>query len=417
MLRLYNIIISLYWLYAHIGFAFSKKAGQWVKGRQNWRNKLNGKINKNDKWIWFHCSSLGEFEDGRTFIESTRRRYAEVKILLTFYSPSGYENMKQYGSADLIMYMPFDFKKNVKDFLNIVNPTAVFFIRSEIWMNYVLEIKRREIPFYLISLNLNHKSKFIAWPFGRLYSRGFGTFDIIFCQNEMTASIVHSLSGNQNLEVAGNTRIDRIKEVTDKIYENKKIENFIGKNYCIVAGSVSLHEEKMIYESMKKIKNIPVRWIIAPHTINKERIEKSVRKNSGMVASLSDYTNTGNHKILYIDCIGILPYVYRYGNMAIVGGGFSKKGIHNIIEPAMYGLPIVFGPNHRNYDEALEMLANNFANIYKNSRDLAMSIENFFQHRNDKAFQNEIKKQISSKTGATGRIESILNARLDEVLF
>jgi len=398
-----------------MAYPFSKKARQWINGRKCWKGKLPKKMEGNYKWIWFHCASLGEFEDGRTIIEAINKKYSEVKIILTFSSPSGYENLNKYDYADHIMYMPYDFKKNVNYFLSYINPVAVFFIRSEIWVNYTHEINKRKIPFFLISLNLNYDSNFFVWPLKSLYSKAFCSFEHIFCQNQKTVSIL-SLTGARNYTVTGNTRIDRIKELVRLDYENEKIKDFIGDSYCIIAGSASLAEEKMIYKAMKDLKQYHIKWIIAPHSIDHKKINKRIKGNPGIITLLSNKSDFNNYKILYIDCIGILSIIYRYADLAIVGGGFSKKGIHNIIEPAIYGIPVTFGPNHRNYDEALEMISNNFALIFRNSHELIFNIENFYQKKNDLSFRDGIEKCILSNSGATDRIFKQISIRLDSII-
>ena len=415
MIIIYNILIFLFWFCVHLFYPFSKKARLWVNGRKNWKEKLQNKIDNNNKWIWFHCASLGEFEDGRTIIESIKIRYSQVKIILTFSSPSGYENLKKYDYADHIMYMPFDFKKNVSNFISILEPVAIFFIRSEIWINYTNEIKKRDIPFYLVSLNLNHSSNFFKLPLKNLYINAFRSFEMIFCQNERTASIL-TLAGIKNITITGNTRIDRIKNVVEIKYENEKIKDFIGESYCIIAGSTSLSEEKIIYKAIKKMEKYPIKWIIAPHVIDHKKINNRVKQNPQTITSLSNEGDFKNHKILYIDCIGILSRIYRYSDLAIIGGGFCKKGIHSIIEPALYGIPVTFGPNHRNYDEAIEMILNNHAVIFNNSNELTVNIEKFYQKKNDIPFRNEIKEYISKKSGATNNICSQLNDKLELIL-
>ncbi len=228
----YNFFIFLYWFCIHLAYPFSHKARQWVKGRRKWKQKLLEITNSKEKRIWFHCSSLGEFEDGRTVIESCKRKYPSIKIILTFSSPSGYENLKDYVFADHKMYMPYDFKRNVKAFIAILDPCAVFFIRSEIWINYIREIQSKKIPFYLISLNLDLNSRFITWPFKTMATKAFKAFDLIFCQNERTVSLLSKLIGHQNLKLSGNTRIDRILEVSGQQYVNKRISDFIEHSFC-----------------------------------------------------------------------------------------------------------------------------------------------------------------------------------------
>ena len=290
-----------------------------------------------------------------------------------------------------------------------------FFMRSELWINYTREIKKRNIPFYLVSLNLNSNSGFILWPFSNIYTKTFRSFEHIFCQNERTASLLSS-KGILNHSVTGNTRIDRIKEIAGLDYQNKKIEDFIDGSYCIVAGSVSDKEDTMIFDVMDELKQNNIKWIIAPHAIDKKHLNERINKYPEWITSLSANSMSDQHKVLYIDCIGILSSVYKYANLAIVGGGFSKKGIHNIMEPAVFGVPVIFGPNHRNYDEAIEMITNDFAAIFINDNQLTFNIRKYYQKKDDTSFHHAISNYVSTKAGATDRINASLNIRLETLL-
>jgi len=402
---LYNIVVGLYVFVIHGGFLFRhKKALLWVNGRKNWEQHLQQKTKAEKNWIWFHCSSLGEFEDGRELIEKVKFEFPSFKILLTFFSPSGYEVRKNYSHADCVMYLPADFPKNAKTFLDIVKPKAVFFIRAEIWFNYISEIHQRIIPLYLASIAISGESKFLKWPGRLIYKKAFLYFDNIFCQNEITKKLLSVHFNVSKICVAGNMRFDRVFRESIIVNDFPEIENFIDNKFCIIAGSTLAKDEKIIFKSLKSLNDLPFKLIMVPHDPDKEKLKKLQEENAEMINFSNIDELKSSHNILWIDCVGILAGLYRYADVAIIGGGFNSIGIHNILEPAVYGIPVAFGPNHRNYSEALEMIKKEFATIFTNTDDLNAILRKAYKERENIIRKQEIKSYIQQNTGATEKI-------------
>jgi len=413
---LYNIVVGLYVLMIRGGFLFKhNKAHLWVNGRKNWEQNLQQKIKDDEKWIWFHCSSLGEFEDGRELIEKVKLEFPSFKILLTFFSPSGYEIRKKYSHADYVMYLPADFPKNAKTFLTILKPKAVFFIRSEIWFNYISEIHKRKIPLYLASLAISAESKFLKWPGRLIYKKAFSYFNHIFCQDAKTKKFLSEHFNVSEISVTGNMRFDRVYREAEKAKHFPEIENFIDSDFCIIAGSTLSKDEKIILESVQRLNDLHFKLILVPHDPDKEKLKKLQNENAEMIAYSNIAELKPSHKILWVDCVGILASLYRYADVAIIGGGFNSIGIHNILEPAVYGVPVAFGPNHRNYKEALEMLEKGYATIFKSTNELTAALQKAYKEK-DTYKRQKIKSYIEQNTGATEMIIFEMREALNKII-
>lgn len=413
---LYNIVVGLYVLMIHGGYPFKHKARLWVIGRKNWKQNLRQKIKDGDQWIWFHCSSLGEFEDGRELIEKVKLEFPSLKILLTFFSPSGYEIRKNYSHADCVMYLPADFPKNAKVFLDILKPKAVFFIRSEIWFNYISEIHKRNIPLYLASVAISSESKFLKWPGRLIYKKAFSYFNHIYCQDEKTKNILSEHFNVSEISITGNMRFDRVYREAEKTKHFAEIENFVDNKFCIIAGSTLAKDEKIILKSLESLIDLPFKLIMVPHDPDTQKLKMIASANAEMVVYSNIAELRPTHKILWIDCVGILASLYRYANIAIIGGGFNSIGIHNILEPAVYGVPVAFGPNHRNYNEALEMLNKGYATIFKNANELAAILLKEFKERENNNRKQKIKSYIEQNTGATEMIIFEMRDTLNKII-
>lgn len=365
MRALYTFSIRMYSLAIRLAAPFYGKAKDWVKGRKNWKTGLRAAINAQSaskdapktEWIWFHCASLGEFEQGRNLIEWFKAEYPAKKILLTFYSPSGYNVRKSYAHADYVCYMPLDTPAQAKAFLDIVQPSMVFFIKYEIWVNFLLEMKARKLPVFLVSAYVKKNSKFFGSGLKSLYKQAFQAFSWIFTQDQDSLGIIRKNTQLTQLSVSGDTRFDRVVNLPDQFEEVKGIQEFVGETFCIVVGSSWEPDKELLFRSMNELKGIPIKWIIAPHEIHPKDIDEMIRQYPERMVKYSniDYLEP-EHDILWIDNVGMLNRLYHYADLAYIGGGFGS-GIHNTQEPAAYGVPIAFGPKYHKFKEAVDLVA------------------------------------------------------------
>ncbi len=410
MFFLYNLLLGFYLLLIRFAALFNTKAWLWVKGRENEFYVLKNKI-KNDKpYVWFHCASMGEFEDGRNFIELVRSHYPNYTILITFFSPSGYEARKNYEHADTICYLPYDFPYKVKRFLDIVNPRLVFFIRADVWLNYLTEIKKREIPLFLVSLSMRKDSSFLKWPAITMYKKAFKCFTTVFVQDEQTASLAKEKLQLNNVKITGNTRLDRVVAARESFKEMPLIEKFKGDSFCVITGSILKKDENIVLQVYEQLKHLPIKWIFVPHEIDNNAIATIIKKYpSEMVAySQTEYLRP-EHRGLWIDNVGMLAKLYYYVDVAYIGGGFNTMGIHNIAEPAVFGKPVAFGPNHRNYKEALDIIEIGGATIIDNVDELMAFINKLYNNRGELVRIGELNRQyIYSQAGGAIKILKLL---------
>jgi 3-deoxy-D-manno-octulosonic-acid transferase len=354
MIILYKTGIFFYSLIAHLAALFNEKARFFVNGRKNWRKNLSGKIDKNARYIWVHCASLGEFEQGRPVIEEIKRQFPELKIALTFFSPSGYEIRKNYDLADIVAYLPADTKKNARDFISMLNPEKVFFVKYEFWYFYISELKRKKIPLFIISAIFRGNQQFFKTkPWGKWYRKMLFQFEHIFIQDEISAQLLKSI-GLTNYTISGDTRFDRVAAIAKKSKNFPIVEKFRGNSPLLVAGSTWKPDEELLAEYINKNKG--AKFIIAPHEVSEANINRILQLLIKPAVRFSQIEDTGieNIQVIIIDSIGILSSLYRYGNVAYIGGGFGV-GIHNILEAATFGLPIIFGPNYLKFKEAADL--------------------------------------------------------------
>jgi 3-deoxy-D-manno-octulosonic-acid transferase len=330
----------------------------FVDGRKEVFTILQSKINPNDKTIWFHAASLGEYEQGLPVIEKIKVQYPNHKIVVTFFSPSGYEVRKNNTIADVTVYLPLDTKSKAKMFLKLVHPELVFFIKYEYWPNYLNELKKLEIKTYLISGIFREKQAFFKW-YGGFYRNALKTFDYFFVQNDSSKKLIQSIGFN-NVKVSGDTRFDRVVSILERDNSLDFIEQFKNNKTTIVIGSSWPKDESLLVNFINNASD-DIKFIIAPHNIKSEQIQElknSITKKSilfsdvqtRLIASLSE------NNVFIIDTIGILTKIYSYADIAYVGGGFGNPGVHNILEPATFGVPIVIGPNYSHFAEATALV-------------------------------------------------------------
>jgi len=336
---------------------FHKKARKMVVGQRNtWRILRDG-IDKSKPWLWFHAASLGEFEQGRPIMERIRSEHPEYSILLTFFSPSGYEVRKNYAGADLICYLPFDTLFNVRRFLNYVQPQTAFFIKYEFWPNYLTALKRRKIPTYLVS-GIFRKEQLFFKNYAPFYRRMLNSFTHLFVQNQTSIDLLASIGRTYDVSISGDTRFDRVLEI-QAAAKNLPIADLFAKSTkgnVLIAGSSWPKDEALFIPYFNEHPNLKL--IIAPHEIHEEHL---LSIEAQLKRPFLRYTKTTPEEAaacdcLIIDCFGLLSSIYRYGDIAYIGGGFGT-GIHNTLEAAVYGIPVIFGPNFAKFHEAKELLA------------------------------------------------------------
>lgn len=346
MQLIYNISIFLYGALIHIASLFNGKAKKWVQGRKNWVNKLK-KFERSDKPLyWFHCASLGEFEQGRPIMEAIKSK-EDCQLIVSFFSPSGYEIKKDYNKADLVFYLPLDTPKHAKLLVDLLKPTKVFFIKYEFWANLILRLKNNHVPVFLASGIFRKEQLFFKW-YGGFYKSILKNFSAIFVQDEASFSLLKSIDVKSI--ITGDTRYDRVVANSKLALKIELIDKFCGGEKLFVVGSSWLEDDLVIMPLINSESFIG-KVIIAPHEINESRIKEIEKQLKKPFIRYSEYSGSENAEVLIIDNIGILMHVYQYAKMAYVGGGF-KTGLHNILEPASFGVPTVFGPKHHKFPEA-----------------------------------------------------------------
>jgi len=354
MLFLYNIAIRFYYLFILFASLFNKKARFWIRGRKGLFEQIRSEINTGDHIIWFHCSSLGEFEQGRPVIEKIREKLPDRKIALTFFSPSGYEIRKNYTGAEYIYYLPPDTRKNAKKFLDLIHPEIAFFVKYEYWYHYLSILHKRGINTYLISGKFRSDQIFFR-KYGKWFRKMLRLFHHLFIQDDDSASLLKSI-GINNFTVTGDTRFDRVYAIARKAPDFPGIRKITTGHLTLIAGSTWPEDEEILVRFMNENKT-ELKYIIAPHEIHKTNIrhlQEKIRLKTILYSS-PDKKEIHNPDVLIIDTIGILSSIYQYGNIAYIGGGFGK-GIHNTLEAAIFGLPVIFGPNYKKFREAVDLI-------------------------------------------------------------
>lgn len=411
MTLLYNTAIIIYHLLIRAAALFSAKARQFTAGRRNWRRELPGKTGNAKGYIWFHCASLGEFEQGRPLIETIRNRYPGKKILLTFFSPSGYEIRKNYPLADVVMYLPEDTPRNARMFVGTIQPEMAIFIKYEFWNNFTRALQENGTPIYLVSGIFRDNQVFFSnAPWGRWYREILSRFTHLFVQDETSAALLRKI-GITRCVISGDTRFDRVAAIAGSSKPIPIVEKFLAGNSAIIAGSTWKPDEDLISAFINS--HSEIKLIIAPHEVNDTHINKlqqlfktpSVRFSQATENDISDY------RVLIIDSIGMLSALYRYGIIAYIGGGFGA-GIHNILEAATFSIPVVFGPNYSKFREAREMVALGAAFPVHNESELQATLGRLMNNPEELVKASSLAGDfVTENQGAT---EAILNILFQE---
>ncbi len=405
MLLLYRISLIFYHFIIIVLSPFNQKAKLWLNGRKNVFNTIESSVVNNKKLAWFHCASLGEFEQGRPLIEAYRQKFPDHSIMLTFFSPSGYEIRKNYDKADFVFYLPIDSPRNAKHFLDLTKPDIVFFVKYEFWHYYINEIGKRKIPLYLVSGIFRENQRFFKW-YGGVFRKMLRNFNYFFLQNQVSQDLLKSI-GINNLMITGDTRFDRVFTIAQQAKTLPLIEKFKNERQLLVLGSSWQPDEELVIKYFNETQPL-FKLIIAPHEVSKENINRIVRnisqKKSVVKYSEANENNLENADVLIIDSIGLLSSLYKYGDIAYIGGGFGK-GIHNILEAATFGLPVIFGPNYQSFKEAKELISLGGAISITNHKQLVTILDQFLSDIEIIKNKGSIASQyVSNNRGATEKI-------------
>jgi 3-deoxy-D-manno-octulosonic-acid transferase len=356
---IYDVLIRLYVLAIRLAALFVPKAELWVKGRRDLLKRIGETLAEakepHRKIAWFHCASLGEYEQGRPLMEELRNRMPEYRIFLTFYSPSGYEVRKNYAGADFIFYLPADTRRNAGRFIELVRPSMAIFIKYEYWFNYLDILSQNRIPVYLVSAIFRPDHPFFRW-YGRWAKQQLGAVTRFFVQDEASGKILEE-AGFRNVTLSGDTRFDRVSAIAEHVKSFPAVERFCRGHRIFLMGSSWPEDEKVCIPVLKAISE-EWKFIIAPHETAPSRISALVESLPFPSLKFSEATgeNIGDQRILIIDSIGMLAHLYRHATVAFIGGGF-RTGLHNILEAAVFGIPVIFGPEYRRFNEAKELVA------------------------------------------------------------
>lgn len=376
----YDLGLFSYKSLIHLASLRNKKALNWIQGRKNIFEKLEKEINNEKQVIWFHCASLGEFEQGRPLLEKLKKEKKDIFIVLSFFSPSGYEIRKNYLYADVTCYLPLDTKLNAEKFIEIIKPQLAIFVKYEFWYHYFQELNKQKIPLILLSAIFRKNQIFFKW-YGQLQKEMLKYVRHFFVQDENSKILLQKL-GFENIGVVHDTRIDRVLEIADSVKNIELIDDFCKGEKVFIGGSIYEKENEFINEAWQA-QLIQSKIILAPHQVDKNHIQNILSLYGDKAILFSDFKNNSptSKEILIIDNIGMLSSLYQYAKIAFIGGGFGK-GIHNILEPAAFGVPIIFGPNYHKFFEAKKLIQSSAAYTVSNTQSF-FDVLTFLKHPNN----------------------------------
>lgn len=417
LLLFYNIGIGIYWCLAHVAAPFYPKAKLWCQGRKQWHRQLQQAMEQvgDERPVWLHCSSLGEFEQGRPIIEAIKAQKPQQRIVLTFFSPSGYEIRKNYPLADYVCYMPLDTRRNARRFVDSIKPSLAIFVKYEFWYHMLNTLGQRQIPTYVVSAIFRPGQTFFK-PYGRWYRSFLRTFTHLFVQDARSEELLHGI-GLNNVTACGDTRFDRVVAIASSAATVAEVECFCAQapqQPVLVAGSTWPPDEELLAGYMDATPGL--RLIIAPHEVHEAHIKQVEQRFAAVgtvrYSQLRDGATPAEARVLIIDTMGMLSAIYRYGQLAYVGGGFGV-GIHNTLEAAVYGLPVLFGPNHKRFNEALELLKRGGAFAIDGPAALAQVLDALLASPERLSSSAEVSRRyVQSMTGATDAVMEAIGGRL-----
>ena len=408
---LYRLGVRFYTLAIQLAAAFNPKARLWVDGRKGWKQKLKAGLEPDRPVIWMHSASLGEFEQGKPVLEALAAEFPQHQVLVTFFSPSGYEARKQYKGAQFVSYLPADLGSNPTQFLSIVQPALAVFVKYEFWLGYLRAMRQRHIPHVVIAANFRPDQVFFKW-YGKRFLRALAGFDHLFVQRTDSATLLKE-HGIDRVSVCGDTRFDRVWATVEGAEEIDALEAFSIGDRVLVAGSTWAKEEALLIHFMRQSDH-NLKYIIAPHEIDEDHIEQLISHIPFPAVRYFKSTpeEIAKARVVVIDGIGVLSRAYRYGHVALVGGGFGK-GIHNILEAATFGMPVFFGPNHEKFPEAGEMMEVGCGMEVKDEQDLTRQLNDLISDRAAwKTKSRRAREYVQQHRGATDQIVQKLQSLL-----
>jgi len=408
---IYNISINIIILALQPFRLFSKKLNIFFKDRVSSLDSIEEKIKPNDKSIWFHVASLGEFEQIKTIVETLKSENDNLKILISFFSPSGFKSSLNYNIVERV-YLPLDTKKNAKNFINKINPNLAVFVKNDIWTNYLIELKKKEIPVYSISSKF-YKSQFYFQSYGKWFLNKLKQIDYFFVQDKSSKELLN-LNHINNVSVTGDTRIDRVKEISKQEKKFDSIEKFINSDICFIAGSSWESDNDIFLNSILDSNNI--KTIIAPHNVIASDIENLEKKTQSLSVRYSriDQDLDSSKKILIIDSIGSLKHLYKFADIAYIGGGMGDSGLHNILEAAVFAIPVIIGKNYIGFAEAEKLVKLGGVKSVNSKLEFDDIFNNLISNKTDRIKMGEInKKYIYSNSGGSKTIIKALTKSLN----
>ncbi|MCX6234887.1 MAG: 3-deoxy-D-manno-octulosonic acid transferase [Bacteroidetes bacterium] len=400
---IYDLVLKVFYLAIRCAGIFNFKAAKWIQGRRNQFDHISQAIKTERPLVWFHCASLGEFEQGRPVLEAFRREHPDFLVLLTFFSPSGYEVRRNYPDADYIFYLPFDIRKNAEKFICYTKPTLVFFVKYEYWYNYIDILFRHSIPILMLSAIFRPNQVFFKW-YGGWFRHQLKKISFFFVQNDLSVGLLSDI-GITNVMTSGDTRFDRVYDISQKPGSYPSLETFKQNHPLLLAGSTWPQDEDILTDFINN-SNDEMKYIIAPHEVAEEHIHGLLSKLKGNAVrySRASQEELNRTKVVIIDSIGMLSHLYQYCTVAYIGGGFGK-GIHNILEAATFGKPIIFGPNFSKFQEARDLIKAGGAFSIDNRIQLTEIVMKLFE---DKIFYSSCSDTchhyIVDNKGATEKI-------------
>jgi 3-deoxy-D-manno-octulosonic-acid transferase len=403
--------VQAYGLFIRLAALFNAKAGQWVAGRRRWRQAQRGLLEAKPRGagplVWMHCASLGEFEQGRPVIEGLKAARPELRVLLTFFSPSGYELRKNYPLADYVAYLPLDTPANARDFLALWQPDLAVFVKYEFWYFYLRALRQRAIPVYLVSALFRPGQLFFK-PYGGALRRLPGGFEHIFLQDEPSGQLLRRL-GLSNFSVAGDTRIDRVVQIAQDSASFPLVEAFAGGAPVLIAGSTWPADEALLLPFLNE--SLPREWkaIIAPHQIKAAHAQGLAAQFAGQAVlySQAGAADLAQARLLIIDNVGMLSALYRYGRIAYIGGAFGA-GLHNTLEPIAFGLPVIFGPKYEKFAEARYLVSAGGGFSIGNAAELAAAFQGLLPEAAYRAAADQARAYVSANQGASKMVVKAL---------
>ena len=407
---IYQIGIALYVLAIRIAANFNHKAKLWLAGRENIFESIALSLGENEKRIWFHYASLGEFEQGRPVQEAIRAQYPDHKMVMTFFSPSGYEAKKTHAAADYVFYLPMDGARRSKQFIELINPTQAYFTKYEFWYFYFQYLAQKNIPLFLISGIFRKEQIFFKW-YGGFYREILKQVRFFFVQNESSKNLLNNI-GIEQVLITGDTRFDRVAANATKQHQNEIIAQFVKGNDIILGGSTWNPDEKIIASLLN---NSNFKFIIAPHEIKESRLQEieATFNHDCIRYSQANVITIAAAKVLIIDNIGMLSSLYQYASIAYIGGGFGV-GIHNTLEAAAFGKPVIFGPNYNKFEEAKQLIVIGAASSIHNTESFIAAIDQLYNNETNYLAACEKSRQfIASGKGASEKIIAKINALLN----